>query len=255
MTSIPSCNRRSALAALLLAVVAPAAPVALASDQDATKPAAPPAEPAKPAAAAKEFVLMSTSKGDIILELKRDKAPISVANFLEYVDAEFYDGTIFHRVIPNFMIQGGGFTGDLKQKAARPPIRNEWTNGLRNERGTIAMARLPQPDTATSQFFINVRDNATLDGDVATGSPGYAVFGRVVDGLDVVDAIKSVRTSRAGVHEALPVEPVVIVKVARLSEDDAKKRIEESKAAKAAAAAEAASGESKGDQKADPQPK
>lgn len=197
---------------------------------------------------------MSTSLGDIILELHRDKAPISVTNFLEYVDGGFYDGTIFHRVIPNFMIQGGGFTADLKQKAARPPIRNEWTNGLRNERGTIAMARLPQPDSATSQFFINVRDNATLDGDVATGSPGYAVFGRVADGLEVIDAIKIVRTTRSGMHEALPVEAVTMVKVARISEEDARKRIEASKAARAekeAKAAEAPPEDPKSDQKSD----
>src|SRR5262245_11677784 len=128
-----------------------------------TAPASPPGGSASDEAAPLAYVLMTTSKGDVVIELNREKAPISVANFLSYVDKKFYDETIFHRVIPNFMIQGGGFTADMKQKSTDKPIKNEWQNGLKNTRGTLAMARLgQQPDSATSQFFINVQDNPFL---------------------------------------------------------------------------------------------
>lgn len=156
-------------------------------------------------------VKMTTSKGVIVIELEAQKAPISVENFLAYVRDGFYDGTIFHRVIPNFMIQGGGFTADMQQKPTRAPIKNEAANGLKNLRGTVAMARTHVPDSATSQFFINHQDNAFLDyhGPHAQ-TIGYAVFGRVVSGMDVVDEIAAVPTGQAGPHGDVPLSPVVI---------------------------------------------
>lgn len=155
-------------------------------------------------------VALETSKGKIVLELYPDKAPVTVKNFLDYVQSHQYDGVIFHRVIPDFMIQGGGFTSDMKQKAARPPIKNESDNGLRNERGTISMARLTEPHTASAQFFINLRDNRSLD---HSGKGwGYAVFGKVVEGMDVVDSIAGVRTTTKGQYGDVPVEPIVIKK-------------------------------------------
>lgn len=167
------------------------------------------------------YVTMSTSKGEIVLELDGEKAPISVENFLAYAAADHYDGTIFHRVMPNFVVQGGGFTADLAQKpVARDPIENEWENGLKNARGTIAMARLGrQPDSATCQFFINVRDNDVLD--VPRDGAGYAVFGRVIAGMEVVDEIRGVQTETKARPDGnrmanVPVEPVVIEDVARL---------------------------------------
>ncbi|HMP90457.1 MAG TPA: peptidylprolyl isomerase [Kiritimatiellia bacterium] len=162
-------------------------------------------------------VIIKTSKGDIKLNLFRDKAPATVDNFLMYVDNGHYEGTIFHRVIANFMIQGGGFTPDMQQKPTRAPIKNEAQNGLKNKRGTIAMARTQVIDSATSQFFINVVDNAFLD----FRSPdmngfGYCVFGEVVEGMDVVDAIRAVPTGRSGPHGDVPVEPVEIIEVVRV---------------------------------------
>jgi cyclophilin family peptidyl-prolyl cis-trans isomerase len=156
-------------------------------------------------------VLMETSKGTIKLELDGDKAPITVANFLTYVDDKHYDGTIFHRVIEDFMIQGGGFDTGMMQKKTRSPIKNEAPNSLINERGTIAMARTKDLHSATSQFFINTEDNDVLD----TRSSPYCVFGRVIDGLDVVDAIRAVPTGQRGVHENVPAEDVVILSVRR----------------------------------------
>lgn len=156
------------------------------------------------------MVLISTSSGDIKLELYEKKAPITVANFLSYVSDGFYDGTIFHRVINNFMIQGGGFTADMNQKPTKPPIKNEADNGLKNERGTIAMARTAVVDSATSQFFINHKDNAFLDNGARDF--GYAVFGKVVDGMEVVDKIAAVRTKTGDV----PVETVTIVSVKKV---------------------------------------
>ena len=156
-------------------------------------------------------VRMQTSKGTILLELDADKAPVTVANFLEYAKSGFYDGTIFHRVIPGFMIQGGGFESGLSQKSTNPPIKNEADNGLKNELGTIAMARTPDPDSASSQFFINVKDNAFLNCSAPTTQGwGYCLFGKVVDGLDVVRVIGKVATGNSSGHQDVPVEDVII---------------------------------------------
>jgi len=159
-------------------------------------------------------VLMETSLGTITLELDAEKAPETVRNFVAYVQAGFYDGTIFHRVIDGFMIQGGGFTRDMNQKETREPIRNEAMNGLKNARGTIAMARTMVVDSATSQFFINLVDNDFLNFTSPTQQGfGYAVFGKVTDGLEVVDRIAKVRTGYAGPHQNVPEEPVLIKRV------------------------------------------
>jgi peptidyl-prolyl cis-trans isomerase A (cyclophilin A) len=154
-------------------------------------------------------VVLSTSEGDITLELDAEKAPQTVANFLAYVKAGHYDGTIFHRVIDGFMIQGGGFTPDMKQKPTKAPIALESRNGLKNARGTIAMARTSVPNSATSQFFINVVDNPRLDYPNPDGH-GYAVFGRVVAGMDVVDRIRAAPTGNRDGHQNVPVTPIVI---------------------------------------------
>ena len=157
---------------------------------------------------------METSMGTITLELDDEKAPETVANFVRYAQDGHYDGTIFHRVIDGFMIQGGGFTKDMNQKATREPIRNEAMNGLKNARGTIAMARTMVVDSATSQFFINLVDNGFLDFQSPTPQGfGYAVFGKVTDGMEVVDAIAKVKTGFAGPHQNVPEEPIVIRKV------------------------------------------
>ena len=159
-------------------------------------------------------VTMETSMGKIELELDDAKAPKTVANFIAYVKAAHYDGTIFHRVIPNFMIQGGGFTKEMDQKKTNDPIKNEADNGLKNLRGTIAMARTMVVDSATSQFFINLVDNGFLDFRGPHPSMyGYAVFGKVTSGMDVVDKIAAVRTGNHGMHQNMPVEPVTIKKV------------------------------------------
>ncbi len=157
---------------------------------------------------------METSMGTISLELDDNLAPATVENFVKYAADGFYDGTIFHRVIDGFMIQGGGFTRDMNQKDTRGPIRIESMNGLKNLRGTIAMARTMVPDSATSQFFINLVDNGFLDFTAPTQSGyGYAVFGKVTDGMEVVDRIAKVRTGFSGPHQNVPEEPVVIRKV------------------------------------------
>jgi len=155
--------------------------------------------------------------GPITLELDEAKAPETVANFLKYLDAGHYDGTIFHRVIDGFMLQGGGFTKDMKQKPTNPPVKNESRNGLKNANYTVAMARTGVRDSATSQFFINVKDNDFLDysGESPQGW-GYAVFGRVVEGQDVVDKIRKVRTGNAGGHQNVPLDAVVIEKAERV---------------------------------------
>ena len=168
-------------------------------------------------------VVMETSKGTIKIELFADKSPITVKNFLSYVDDKFYDGTIFHRVISDFMIQGGGFESGLKEKEkTKPSIKNESGNGVSNERGAIAMARTNDPDSATAQFFINVKDNRNLD--AAQGRPGYAVFGKVIEGMDVVDKIKEVPTTtkqatvqggRRAPFQNVPEDEVVIKSVRR----------------------------------------
>jgi len=164
-------------------------------------------------------VLLKTNKGDITLSLDSDKAPKSVANFLEYVKSGHYDGTIFHRVIDNFMIQGGGMAPGMKQKPTGAEIENEANNGLKNERGTIAMARTSDPHSATAQFFINVNNNDFLNHTAPNAQGwGYAVFGKVSDGMDVVDAIRKVKTGNAGFHQDVPTEDVVIEKATVLEE-------------------------------------
>lgn len=158
------------------------------------------------------MVTLKTSQGDITIELYPDKAPDTVANFLQYVADGFYNGTVFHRVIDGFMIQGGGFTEQMQQKQTRRPVKNEAANGLKNERGTLAMARTGDPHSATAQFFINVKDNDFLN--YTSSDPrgfGYCVFGKVISGMDTVDKIKGVRTSTQGFFENVPVDPVVII--------------------------------------------
>ena len=164
-------------------------------------------------AAASPRVKLSTSQGDIVIELYPDKAPKTVENFLQYVRDKHYDGTVFHRVISNFMVQGGGFDSNYKQKPTRPPVAHEGQaalalGGPRNVVGTVAMARTNDPQSASSQFFINVQDNAFLD--PKGGNPGYTVFGRVVSGMDVVNRIKGVQTGNAGMHGDVPLTPIVI---------------------------------------------
>jgi peptidyl-prolyl cis-trans isomerase B (cyclophilin B) len=169
------------------------------------------------AAGANPKVVLETSQGKIVLELYADKAPETVKNFMAYVDAGFYNNTIFHRVIPNFMIQGGGFTADMQKKTTRSAIRNEADNGLSNRRGSIAMARTPDPHSATAQFFINTKDNDFLNykGKSPQGW-GYAVFGHVVEGMAVVDSISKVKTVTRGRLQDVPAEPIVITRAARM---------------------------------------
>jgi peptidyl-prolyl cis-trans isomerase A (cyclophilin A) len=167
--------------------------------------------PAAAPTAGHPHVTFETTLGKVVLELYPDKAPKSVANFLSYVKAHHYDGTIFHRVIPNFMVQGGGFTADMKEKATKAPIKNESNNGLSNERGTISMARTSDPDSATSQFFISVKDNQSSL-DYHGPNTGYAVFGKVIEGMDVVDKIVAVPTTTKGPYGDVPVTPIKIVK-------------------------------------------
>ena len=162
-------------------------------------------------------VEMQTSAGNIVIELNNEKAPKSVANFMQYVRDGFYNGTVFHRVIPGFMIQGGGFDARMSQKATREPISNEASNGLSNQRGSIAMARTNNPHSATAQFFINHADNGNLDHPSFDGW-GYAVFGKVTKGMDVVDKIAQVPTTRVGPHQNVPSTPVVINNVKIISE-------------------------------------
>jgi peptidyl-prolyl cis-trans isomerase B (cyclophilin B) len=165
-------------------------------------------------------VKLVTSKGDIIIELYPQKAPVTVENFLKYVDAQFYHGTIFHRVIPGFMIQGGGFTPDMTQKQVKGAIKNEANNGLKNERGTIAMARTADPHSATAQFFINTVNNSYLNfKNETTKGWGYCVFGRVIKGMDVVEAIEKVATGEKGMHSDVPLTPVLIEKAVRIDEN------------------------------------
>jgi cyclophilin family peptidyl-prolyl cis-trans isomerase len=161
-------------------------------------------------------VVIETSKGPIKVELFQDKAPISVKNFLAYADDKFYDGTIFHRVIPDFMVQGGGFLPGMERKRNFEPIKNEAGNGVSNKRGTLAMARTDDPNSATSEFFINLKDNDFLDRAKARDKVGYAVFGKVIDGMNVVDEIAAVETGTRDGHKDVPVTDVLIVKVRRV---------------------------------------
>ena len=164
-------------------------------------------------------VLIKTNQGDITLTLDAAKAPKSVANFLQYVKSGHYDGTIFHRVINNFMIQGGGMTAGMKQKPTGAEIENEANNGLKNELGTVAMARTSDPHSATAQFFINVNDNEFLNHTAQNAQGwGYAVFGKVTEGMDVVDTIRKVKTGNTGFHQDVPAEDVVIEKASVLEE-------------------------------------
>ncbi len=162
-------------------------------------------------------VLMETTSGPITLELDAKNAPVTTRNFMQYVDDKFFDGLIFHRVIPGFMIQGGGFDRDFTQRETREPIKNEADSGLLNVRGSIAMARTSDPDSATGQFFINLADNNFLNHSAPTAQGwGYAVFGRVVKGMEVIDAIATVQTGSQGPHDDVPVDQVVIIKAERL---------------------------------------
>ena len=155
-------------------------------------------------------VILETSMGTIKIELDQAKAPITVKNFLEYVEAKHYDGVIFHRVIPKFMVQGGGFEPGMKERKTRAPIKNESSNGLANKRGTLAMARTPDPDSASAQFFINLKDNDFLDKAKAQDGVGYAVLGKVIDGMEIVDKIAGVATGTKGGHRDVPIEDVTI---------------------------------------------
>lgn len=162
-------------------------------------------------------VKMTTNHGDIVIELNEEKAPKTVANFLSYVQESFYDGTIFHRVIPNFMIQGGGFTPDMEQKPTKDNVDNEAENGLVNDKGTIAMARTAEPHSATCQFFINTKNNDFLNYRASTPQGfGYCVFGKVVEGLDIVEAIDAVETGSMGFHQDVPKESVLIESITQL---------------------------------------
>jgi cyclophilin family peptidyl-prolyl cis-trans isomerase len=201
---------------VLLASFVAAAALPLASFAQTPAPAAAAPSPASSCTQkgnAPMKVKLTTSMGPIVIQLDKEKAPISVDNFLKYVEAGTYNGTIFHRVIDGFMVQGGGFTKDMQQKPAQAPIKNEANNGLKNDNYTVAMARTGVRDSATNQFFINVKDNAFLNysGESPQGW-GYAVFGKVVEGQDVVDKIKKVPTSNKGMYQNVPNEPVVIEK-------------------------------------------
>jgi peptidyl-prolyl cis-trans isomerase A (cyclophilin A)/peptidyl-prolyl cis-trans isomerase B (cyclophilin B) len=230
MSRLTACSLPAFLSSLVLSFAchgqaAPGTPAA-----EPAKPAAAPATPPATAADETVFVLMKTSQGEIVLELNKTKAPISVENFLGYVNKGFYDGTVFHRVIDGFMIQGGGFDRSMVQKETAAPIKNEWQNGLKNKRGTIAMARTNAPDSATSQFYINVVDNDALD--VPRGGAAYAVFGKVIDGMETVDRIKTVPTGQkmgttpqgSGPFPSVPLESVVIEKVTVMPKEEAEKR-------------------------------
>lgn len=162
------------------------------------------------AAYAQQKVKLATSLGDIVIQVDAEKAPKSAANFLQYVKDGHYNGTVFHRVIPDFMVQGGGMTPDLKEKQTRPPIPLEARNGLNNTRGTVAMARTMDPNSATAQFFINVKDNDFLNAAQSRDGNGYAVFGKVVSGMEVVDKIRAVQTGNKGPYQDVPVQPVII---------------------------------------------
>ena len=203
-------TRRRALRALGTALLIPPAVIgaALAAND---KPAIPGVSCSPTDRKLKPMVKLHTNFGAITLELDAEKAPITTANFLKYVESGFYNGTIFHRVIDNFMIQGGGFTMGMKQKPTHEPIKNEASNGLTNAAYTVAMARTSDPNSATAQFFINVKDNDFLNHDpTRRDGHGYAVFGRVAEGKDVVDRIKKVATTDPGFHQNVPVEDVVI---------------------------------------------
>jgi cyclophilin family peptidyl-prolyl cis-trans isomerase len=203
--------RRAAVASFVAAVALPLAAFAQAPAPAAPAPSS--ASSCTPKGNAPMKVKLTTSMGPIVIQLDKEKAPVSVDNFLKYVESGHYNGTIFHRVIDGFMIQGGGFTRDMQQKPTQPAIKNEGANGLKNDNYTVAMARTGVRDSATAQFFINVKDNAFLNysGESPQGW-GYAVFGKVVEGQDTVDKIKKVPTGNKGMYQNVPNEPVVIEK-------------------------------------------
>ena len=212
-------NMKSIIALAALTV----ASVAVAQDKPAAAPA-PEAKPAQaaPAPAAVEYCVFRTTKGDIVMELDRAKAPVTVENFVGYVKDGFYDGTVFHRIVPNFVIQGGGFDTKGVQKKNKAPIANEWQNGLKNKRGTLSMARTASPNSATSQFFVSLKDNDMLDQPISGGA-GYAVYGKVIAGMEVVDQIAAAkRTVKNGMQD-WPIEDIVVNKAEMLSKDDAMK--------------------------------
>ena len=214
--SIPA-SIRFLIACLALSLVL--APGCGSRDPEQTPPATAPDRTTEEQVVEEVFVVLETTAGSILIELYPALAPISVENFLAYVEDGFYNETIFHRTIPNFMIQGGGFTVEMVEKETRSGIENEWENGLANERSSIAMARLSgRPNSATAQFFINVRDNLGLD-QPADGA-GYAVFGRVVAGMAVVDAIATTPTTTRAGHQNVPAEPVVITTARRATEGE-----------------------------------
>ena len=159
------------------------------------------------------MILFETTLGDFKIEFYEKEAPVSVANFKQYIDKGFFDGTIFHRIVPGFVIQGGGFTEDMTQKKTQPPVKNEADNGLKNARGSLSMARTNDINSATSQFFVNLKDNDFLDH--SRGNFGYAVFGRVTEGMEVIDKIAAVETGRKRGFDDVPVEPVIMTKVSR----------------------------------------
>ncbi len=187
----------------------------------------PTSQPAQPEERPLEYVLIETSKGPIVLELNREKAPRSVANFLRYVETDFYEGTIFHRVMKGFMIQGGGLIRSMVPKQPFESIESEAGNGLKNLRGTVAMARTNDPDSATSQFFINTVDNTGLDQTLEKDNHGYTVFGKVVAGMRTVDAIENLTTTTIRGRENVPIEQVAMIKVTLLTHDKAKEKIVE----------------------------
>jgi peptidyl-prolyl cis-trans isomerase A (cyclophilin A) len=234
-------NSTLRIAASLLATFAASAALAMQAPPAAPAPAAP--APQAPAATGPVFVLLETSGGKILLELDPAKAPVSVENFLGYVRGGFYDNTVFHRVVPNFVVQGGGFSAEMVQKQTKAPIKNEWTNGLKNAKGTISMARTSDPNSATSQFFLNLKDNAALDG---ANGPGYAVFGKIVAGMDVLDAMGKVRTAPKEVTDFtgtkrifpdVPAEPLTMVSAKEVPAEEAAKMVEAAKAIAPAAPA------------------
>ena len=161
------------------------------------------------------MIRFETSLGAFTIELFEKDAPVTVQNFLDYVDAGHFDGTVFHRVIPGFVVQGGGMTEDMRQKTTRAPIKNEADNGVKNRRGTLSMARTNDPNSATCQFFVNLVDNAFLD--PGRGGAGYAVFGNVVAGMDVIDKIAATRTGNKGGHQDVPVEPITVISAKRVT--------------------------------------
>ena len=210
MTTFTAIHSRTFVRSAVALCVAIAAITNLASAQNA-KPGSAVAPTADAPAASPVYVSMTTSKGVIYLELNAAKAPISTENFVNYTKEGFYNGTIFHRVMKTFMIQGGGFTADMKQKTTKAPISNEWQNGLPNSRGAISMARTNEPNSATSQFFINTVDNKMLD--QPRGGAAYAVFGKVIKGMDVVDAIAAVPTGNSSGMQDVPKSVVTIEKM------------------------------------------